>query len=405
MNMACGPAAIARHFAMPETRLQEPEQHGEIASRDELVRLIYRGALEETPWQGFLKALAARLGCLNAGIVLRLGREGLAPIAIWANRPGVSDAEARRIRAVHAPIAHLDPLRNALTKKGAIQSLDEVMPRGDLEQNRFYREVLKPYGFERMLGMYVCEPGGWEANIGLVNGPGNPDFGAQERQLLVDLRPHIEQALEIFARLRHEETELRALNETFDRLTIATFILGNDGAILRMNSAGRRLLAAADIVVERERRLALVHRGADVELQEILTEARTHARAGDAKPYVQALRVDTDSEWHVGLLVRSIEGGPLHGGGSTPAIVVYVSLGRSAQPLERLVMQLFDLTPSEAHLATLLATGFSLADAADRLGLTENTVRTYCKTIMSKVGVGRQADLVALILRSVAVLG
>ena len=50
-------------------------------------------------------------------------------------------------------------------------------------------------------------------------------------------------------------------------------------------------------------------------------------------------------------------------------------------------------------------TGFSLADAADRLGLTENTVRTYCKTIMSKVGVGRQADLVALILRSVAVLG
>lgn len=390
---------------MPNAIILEAAGLDDRPARDDLVRLIYRGALEPTPWDGFLKALAERLDCLNAGIVLRLSREGTPPIAIWARRPRLSDAEARRIRAVHAAIGHLDPLRNVLAKKGAIQTLDEAMPRHELEQNAFYREVLKPYGFERMLGMYVCEPGGWEANIGVVNGPGKPDFGEAERQLLVDLRPHIEQALEIFARLRHEETELRALNETFDRLTIATFILGTDGAILRMNSAGRRLLAASDIVLERERRLALRDRGADVELQEILTEARAQARASDGKPFVQALRVDTDAERHVGLLVRSIEGGPLSGGDSTPATVIYVSLGRSAQPLERLVMQLFDLTPSEAHLATLLATGFSLADAADRLGLTENTVRTYCKTIMSKVGVGRQADLVALILRSVAVLG
>ena len=74
-------------------------------------------------------------------------------------------------------------------------------------------------------------------------------------------------------------------------------------------------------------------------------------------------------------------------------------------PVERLVTQLFDLTPSEAHLATLLATGSCLGEAAERLRLTENTVRTYCKTILNKVGVRRQTELVRVILRSVAVLG
>ena len=57
------------------------------------------------------------------------------------------------------------------------------------------------------------------------------------------------------------------------------------------------------------------------------------------------------------------------------------------------------------QLAALLASGLSLSEAAEKLEFTENTVRSYCKTILSKTGVGRQADLVRLVLRSVAVLG
>ncbi|OAN66690.1 hypothetical protein A7X12_11335 [Sphingomonas sp. TDK1] len=375
-------------------------------NRDALLRLIYAGPLEPMPWQGFLGALAAHLDCRNAGLVLRLSREGMPPIAIWGRPVGVSDGEARRLQAVHAEIGHLDPLRNMLDRPGAIRSLDEILTREQLAENRFYREILAPYGFERMLGMYVCEPGGWECNVGVVDGMHRPDFGEDARDLLRGLAPHIEQSLAIFARLRREETEVKALIETLDRLTIATFILGADGRILRRNDAARRLTDVRDIVGEREERLFLTDRAANAELQEILAAVPAQRGAGRPQPpFVQAMRVETSGARHCGLLVRSIEPSSLQGGGTVPTAVVYVSTGRATQPLERLVMQLFDLTPSEAHLATLLATGFSLADAAAKLGLTENTVRTYCKTILNKVGVGRQADLVALILRSVAVLG
>ena len=127
----------------------------DLPSRDELIRLVYKGALEPVPFRAFLRTLADRVDCLNAGIILRLSQQGTPPIAIWARKTGLSDDEARRIHEVHASVGHLDPLRNVLAKKGAIQTLDEVMPRAEIEQNRFYREVLAPYGFFRMLGMYV----------------------------------------------------------------------------------------------------------------------------------------------------------------------------------------------------------------------------------------------------------
>ena len=56
-------------------------------------------------------------------------------------------------------------------------------------------------------------------------------------------------------------------------------------------------------------------------------------------------------------------------------------------------------------LAILLSEGATLREAAKELGITENSARTYSKRIFMKAGVGRQADLIRLILRSVAMFG
>ena len=67
--------------------------------------------------------------------------------------------------------------------------------------------------------------------------------------------------------------------------------------------------------------------------------------------------------------------------------------------------ELFGLTESEALLATLLANGYTLGEAAAKLRLTESSVRTYSKKIFSKTGAKRQAELVRLILKTVSLLG
>ncbi|MBP8233417.1 LuxR C-terminal-related transcriptional regulator [Rhizorhabdus sp.] len=377
-----------------------------LSDTDELISLIYSGPLESPPWGSFLDELGARMGARSAAIVLRLSRRGSPPLVIWGRRPDIGEAEARRIHGTHAELGHLDPLRNALDRPGAIHTLDEVVDRETLHANRFYREVLQPYGVEHQLGMYISEPGGWEGNIGLINGPEAPNFGPADKAMLTALRPHIERSLAIFARISREETELQALIDTLDRLTICTLILSGQGKILRANSAAKRMLAARSVAHVAGDRPYLTDQAANAQLQALIADALEAARANAEEPFVQALRVDSRCDRHIGVLVKSIRPTGAFSNESSPAVVVYFAgSDDEAQPIERLVTQLFDLTPSEAHLATLLATGSCLTEAAEKLKLTENTVRTYCKTILNKVGVRRQTELVRLILRSVAVLG
>ena len=59
-----------------------------------------------------------------------------------------------------------------------------------------------------------------------------------------------------------------------------------------------------------------------------------------------------------------------------------------------MLVDLFGLLPSEARLANALANGASLAEAAEQMGLTIETVRNYSKKIFAKTGTRGQADLV-----------
>jgi DNA-binding CsgD family transcriptional regulator len=88
-----------------------------------------------------------------------------------------------------------------------------------------------------------------------------------------------------------------------------------------------------------------------------------------------------------------------------PAVVAYVHQdGWSSQDRCEQLAELFGLRPSEARLALALSHGLSITAAAEELGLTVETARTYSKSIYAKLGAGGQADLIRLILRSVLVI-
>lgn len=65
---------------------------------------------------------------------------------------------------------------------------------------------------------------------------------------------------------------------------------------------------------------------------------------------------------------------------------------------------LFELTRAEALITHTLANGGSLEEAAEASGITISSARTYLKRVFSKTGVGRQSDLVQLILTTPAPL-
>ncbi len=66
-------------------------------------------------------------------------------------------------------------------------------------------------------------------------------------------------------------------------------------------------------------------------------------------------------------------------------------------PSASLLNALFDLTPTEAWVATDLASGLTLAQSASKRGVTTKSARTYLERIFRKTGTRQQSQLVAML--------
>jgi DNA-binding CsgD family transcriptional regulator len=77
--------------------------------------------------------------------------------------------------------------------------------------------------------------------------------------------------------------------------------------------------------------------------------------------------------------------------------VFLTPLTQQSSPAPELLQALFDLTPAEARVASMLIDGKSV-DAISRIqGVSLNTVRTQLKSVFVKTGVERQVDLVSML--------
>jgi len=88
----------------------------------------------------------------------------------------------------------------------------------------------------------------------------------------------------------------------------------------------------------------------------------------------------------------------------TVATVFVLDPTRHERVCAEALPNLFGLTPAQAALAVALAEGRTLADVAHETGLALSTVRERAKQLFARTGTRRQAELVALVLRSPAAL-
>jgi DNA-binding CsgD family transcriptional regulator len=254
--------------------------------------------------------------------------------------------------------------------------------------------------------MRIAEPGGWKCNLGLMNSPSHGDFGREEKRLFLALRPHMERALALFARLKRTESQKTIFEETLDRLLIGTFILDGSGSLIEVNRVGQLIAAQGKgLSIERER-LVLSNPRDHARLTLAIGQALAYREGDSVACFVDALRIERSGGRPLSLLVRTVSDADQYQSEVSPALIVYACdpMQQEMAP-KRFVAQLFGFNSSEASLAALLANGMTLAQAARELGITENTARTYSKRMFDKMGVRRQTELVRLILTGVAPLG
>lgn len=384
------------------------------AAYDRLIGALYQGPLENIPWQTFLPLCRELFDAEVISLTLRPPAEGDRGVIINQLRPApgadaslsvqLADPNDWQALAYREQFFALDPFVNL--PPGKVVTLAELVPDAELRRSEFYRQYLEPAGVLHILGADIGAPDAFQARLRFIRGPEEPPFGEREKALCGQIVPHLERAIEIHARLSRMTSERDLFAGAVEQLAVGAILLDENGQFLQANQLATQILEERDGLQIRQRQLELSDKTPNRELHGIIQRVLANGRS-QAPAVVEALRVRRPSgRPDLGLLVRLVPQYAWSEGRHAPAVAVFISdPGQRGEPSEQLLIQLFGLTRAEAALATRLSRGLQLQEAADQLHISLHTARTQLKAIFAKTGVSRQAELVRLLVKSVATLG
>jgi DNA-binding CsgD family transcriptional regulator len=358
-----------------------------------LLALLYAAPLEEAGWDVFLTQLCAQMDARQSFHVL--AEAGAAPRVAAQGGPPFDTPLQRRYNEEYGRI---DPYGPALALKARTAPIlaDEIVERRDLERSDFYHLVLTPFELHHALFLpAVLQADRFEAFTiwrSLRQGP----FDRASTALLELLLPHVQSALRTRRVLAAAADRAARAEAALDAVATPTFLLNVHSRVVHRNAAAEALLAAADGLAIRERRLA----ARDPRSHEAL-QAAIHAavRAGSALPSrppgaVAIARPSGKQPLQAIISPLRLSGEllPAH------ALVLVADPERTYDLPGDVLKTLYGLTPSEAEIANALLAGRSVAEIAELRRVTEGTLRVQLKTILHKTGVRRQGELLRLLM-------
>ncbi len=368
-----------------------------------LVHLIHEGVLETRALRRFLELLTIQLHGNSGILILRSSHLGEPPMSIVHGYVPRSDSSYFGYYMATDPFVQL-PEGRAIT-------MHDFVDTAELERSEYFREYLIPLDMVYALGVDLRDKGRYHVRLRICRPRQAGNFTATDCRYVEAFVPHLRTAMRIFAELDVMRSERGFYAEAMDQLTLATIVLNETGEILHANRLAESILATRDGLSRSNDTLMIDHHDDAKRFRELVVravEAQRTSRTG----LVEVMRVRRPSgKPDISLAVRpSTSRTGLQNERLTNTVAVFLSTntldGDEKPPMSAEVIQkLFGLTPKEATLALHLAAGKSLLDAARTLNMSPNTARTHLRSVFAKTGVDRQASLVRVLLKSVAMLG
>lgn len=367
-----------------------------------MVDSIYEGVLENPPWRTFLHLLRGQLQCVASGLWLRSPMLEELKLSLWDMEPEYEkllepfmDTYHKNAFLFRSDIAH-----------GEVKFFSDVISENDLKKSDYYHQFLAPQNIGDGLQFLIEEPEGLRLWIEMGRSAERPPFGDEEKQICYALAPHLRRALSIYSKMMRSESEADIYSQLVEQLTVGVIILDRDAQVIKVSSLAESLIDELDCIKITNDKLRFSKKNDQEAYVASFQKALGQYESSSRPSSTELLRIEPSGGQPIGLLVKCLASNPWYEGKGCPVVVLYLCDSTAHKSTrEYFVAKLFGLTISEAALAILLADGKTLAEAAQLLNVTENTARTVSKRIFSKTGVRRQAELVRLILSSVALLG
>jgi DNA-binding CsgD family transcriptional regulator len=180
--------------------------------------------------------------------------------------------------------------------------------------------------------------------------------------------------------------------DAFEMSGSAVVLFDRCGEVFRLNKTAERLLGH-DLQIVRNR-LVSRDQGATAALDRALHALFWRPDGGSLQPPVGLPR---EEGYPILAYLSRLSGVAADCFAPCQVVAVLVDLEARVRLAERDLMSIFNLTPSEARLASRLSSGGSIEKIAAELSISYETSRKRLKSIFQKTNTHRQAQLVALL--------
>lgn len=367
---------------------------------DRIVSSIHEGAMDTEGLYEALETLRTSFDANYVTLILRISDvDDFALMLVAGNQ------------AVRGRVAYFKHLQQDDPFVGQIPdtvfSIDSILSAEAWQSSRYYREYARPSDVYHVMGADITAMEAGMVRFRVTRGHDQPAFSESDRGLCLRLLPHLRRSLRMHNLFDRSESISHLHAEAIKRLSIATLMLDQSGSVLQLNDVAKELLARADGLKLVGSRLEASYPSDHRELYKLIRSAADTKGMRPAAEGRATLAIARPSgEVSLGLVVEPIPGAEWVEGQGHPVVMVYIrdAVARS-QVDTKIAKELFNFTPAESALALHLANGLSLEEAAESLGIMRNTARAHLRSMFSKTGASRQAELVRVLLNSVAAMG
>lgn len=362
------------------------------ASIDRAKALLLEAAFDRDLWPAALDATAAACGA-RSGQLICLDEAG-SIVAHWlTNVPedftrqvevfGLSDRAVNpRLR-----IGMYAPVLQAVADQDHIDR--ETRARHPIYAEMFDRHDL-PFNCQAVL---LREPARL-VRMSVTRTTSQGPLDADAFRAFAMIAPHVQAAVRFQASL--EGTRQASVLATLDAMSTAGFLLDAAGRVVAISAEAERLARNGDIVRVQARTLAAAldedRTALETSVALALEAGRTGRPAAGGTVHLGA----RDGRQGMTFEVRPL---PLDHVGFGAGPMVLVVAARTSAPADRtqILQRTFRLSAAEVAVALKLADGDPIATIAATRAVSATTIRSQLQTIYLKLGVHRQAELVALV--------
>jgi DNA-binding CsgD family transcriptional regulator len=385
-----------------------PTQHFD-GSLGRLLADTYEAALDPGAWVRLLPKLIDFVGGWSGMIGVTK------PVASMSSAALMHNIDPVLIARHSADFSAVDPWVDSYQRRhGPIAKADGIWLHGPayvdthaLRKTAVGQEIFDPIGIGDLLTVGLSSLSDRFNFFATFRPSRAPGFGASSIRRFRMLAPHVVRASQIQKRVIAIEGRIDAASHALAHVPYGLFALAADGHVLTMNPEAERILNARDGLTTRCGVLAAT--AAPDRLRAAMSRAGSLAASATTE-HGEIVRIPRPSARRpYQVLMAPVPAAPserLLGFTGRPTVAIAIVCDPEASPLPTAaaLCQLFSLTPALSRLAATLAAGKTLAEHAEEARITVGTARVQLKELFARTNTSRQAELVRVLLTSLAAL-